>query len=158
MAKVTYTPRENGDPIETSFGGIKFRAGEPVEIPATATVLQMERIETRNAEGLPRGNAVEKKVPLIDVLKTNPYFVVEGHDQAAKAKRGRPSLPKTPEEYRSHAQALFSSAETHVELEQRWAEEAELRAKIGMADDGDEIRFLTPFYEARHHELKKAAA
>lgn len=157
MTEVTYTPLENGDPIETEFGGIEFRAHKPVDVPLTATILTMVRQETLNAEGLPRATAVEKRVPVVEILKGNPYFTVAG-EQAAKRKPGRPAVPKTPMEYRSHAQAWFATAESHDELAHKWDSEAALREKIGVHDDGDDVKYLRPFFDARYHDLKKAAA
>jgi hypothetical protein len=170
MAKVTYIPRENGDPISTHMIGIcdggaadfAFRAGEPVEIPDDAYILQLVRIESVNAEGLPRGIGKEQKVALIDILAANPYFSVEKNGQhigeILPPKRGRPATPKTAQEYRAYAQAWIAATTNHSVLQNRWADEAALREKLDVHDDGDDVRFLQPFYEAKYHALKKITA
>jgi len=159
MTRVTYVPQENGDPLTTSFGGFDFRNGEPVNIPDDATVLQTQIAEVgKTPDGDLRFRGVERKVPLVDVLKTNPYFRIEGMEAPKRAGPGRPRTPRTPEDYKGYAMDWFSRSENHIALAERWKAEAELRERIGVHDDGDICRYLTPFYEGRFHQLKKAAA
>lgn len=161
MTRVIYTPQENGDPLTTSFGGFSFRNGEPVDIPDDATVLQTVIVETgRTADGEMRTKGVDKKVPLVEVLKGNPYFKVEGAEPAPVVKKqvGRPSTPKTPEEYKAFAMAWFGRVESHTALAERWEAEASLREKCSVHDDGDVVSYLRQFFDGRYLQLKKAAA
>jgi hypothetical protein len=158
MTKVTYTPLENGDPIETSFGGFSFTAGKPVDIPDSATIDTIERVVKLDAEGNEIGKGMAKKVKIVDRLRTNPYFLVEGSKQAPPPKKGAPRLPQTPEEYRGWAQNWFKTCETPTELHDRWQAEADMRERLSVHEDSDVVSFLRPFYEARFDELRKAAA
>jgi hypothetical protein len=168
MTKVTYTPLENGDPIETSITGsrladrmpvtIKFSANKPVDVPDDLVIDIIERVVSRDKNDIERGMGVERKIKLSDHLRANPYFHVEGTKQAAPPQRGKPRLPQKAEEYRSWAQAWFATSLSPDELGERWQAESEMRERLGVHDDGDVVRFLRPFYEQRFEELKKAAA
>lgn len=160
MTRVTYVPLENGDPITTSFGGFAFRSGEPVDIPDDAKVLQTVRRETgKTTEGETLHKGFDVNVPLVDVLKSNPFFRVEGSEAPSKAKPGRPRMPKTPEEYKGFAMAWITAhEEKHDKLAARWDDESALREKLGVHDDGEIVSYLRPFFDAKFHDLKKAAA
>jgi hypothetical protein len=141
MTKITYTPLENGDPIETSFGGFAFTERKVVVV-----------------DGEERGRGVTRKIKVVEKLRENPYFLVEGFKQAPAPKKGAPRLPKTPEEYRGWALTWFKTCETPTELHERWQAEADMRERLSVHEDSETISFLRPFYDARFDELKKAAA
>ena len=158
MALVTYVPQENGDPIFTVFAGLEFRAGEPVEVPATATIEQLIVEKTLHAaSGEMRSKGVEKRTPILDMVKANPYFRVEGHEPPPRKPAGRPRMPRTAEEYKGFAMEWFARMEDHRKLAQRWEAEEELRTGLGVHDDSEIVSYLRPFFDARFHELKKAA-
>lgn len=155
MTKATYTPLENGDPIETTVAGIRFVANVPVDVSGIKVVQTVIK-EWLDAEGNPRSRGVEKQVPLADVLASNPYFQVDGKAAVEKPKAGRPRTPTTADEYRAHALRWFPQMESSKQLGERWESEKPLREKLGVTDDGDEVKFLRPFYEGRFHELRQA--
>jgi len=159
MPLVTYVPQENGDPIHTTCCGLKFSASEPVEVPNDAMVLQLiVEKKLHEPSGDIRSKAVEKNVPIIEILKKNPYFRVEGAPEPPKKQAGRPRTPQTADEYKGFAMAWFARTENHTALAQRWEAEASLREKLGVHDDGEIVSYLRPFFDARHFELRKAAA
>jgi hypothetical protein len=160
MTKVTYIPRDPTDPAMMLWNGVKFPANVPVDLdpknrqhgypvplptPKTDPVTGREMLEYK-----------ETWVSMIDQAKGNPSFQVEGEVPAAARKPGRPRIPRTSEDYRSHAQAWIAAADNHEELEERWTEEEGLRERCGVGDD--DLSYLKPFFEAKHHELKKRAA
>lgn len=157
--KAVYRPLENGDPISTVVAGVHFRAGEPVDISGVQVEsLVVEQKENEKGEIISRG--VPRKVTLASILEKNPYFQIEGKPQAeapAKAK-GRPKIPTTAEEYKTFALRWFTAMETLKQLGDRWRDEAPLREKLGVHDDGEIISYLRPFYEGRAHELTQAEA
>jgi len=161
MARVTYVPQENGDPIITTFAGLEFRAGEPREVSEKETVEQLiVEKHLHAASGEMRSKAVEKRVPILDMIKANPYFRIEGVEpppSMAQRKAGRPRVPRTADEYKGFAMEWFSRAENHTALAQRWDAEKDLREKLGVHDDGEIVGYLRPFFDARFFELKKAA-
>lgn len=159
MTKVTYIPRDPGDPAMMIWNGIKFPANVPVELDpnnkAHGYSVPMPKHSIDPATGEPRTKHIETWVAMADLAKTNPSFQVEGEAPATR-KPGRPRTPRTSEDYRSHAQAWISAADNHEELEERWTEEEGLRERCGIGDD--DLSYLKPFFEAKHHELKKQAA
>lgn len=161
MTRVFYTPQENGDPIETVCCGFHFRNGEPTEVPDDATVLQVHRVQVgESGDGEPRYKGMEVKTSVLEILKRNPYFRVDGAEPAPTVKKqvGRPTTPKTPEEYKAFAMAWFSRAESHTALAERWEAEASLREKCSVHDDSDVVSYLRQFFDGRYLQLKKAAA
>ena len=159
MTTAVYNPIENGDPVTTSIAGVTFRAGEKVDITGkTVETIEVEQKET--AEGEVRSRGVPKKRTLASVLEKNPYFSVDGKaaPEAPAKKAGRPKQPTTPEEYRVYALRWFEATKDVADLEHRWKAEAEMREKIGVHDDGDDVSYLRPFYEGRHLALRQAEA
>ena len=156
MTKVTYTPLEDGDRLNTEVAGFKFVANIPIEIPDSATIDNVEVVHTVNDEGLPRTHTRNVKTKVLDMLRKNPYFQVEG--APAVKKRGRPPIPKNADEYKAHAQAWIAESGSTAELEAHWERELELRERLGVSDESDEVRFLRPFYDRRHAELTQQAA
>lgn len=123
---ITYLPKD-GDPINTIWHKIAFRGNVP-RLVADPTIIAM--------------------------AKTNPWFEVEGHERAKEA--ALPDVPKTPEQYRAHANAWIKSAKTAGEMRQMLKEEAGLRDTCGVGSDDMEL--LMAYYEPRYSELKKAEA
>ena len=156
MTKVTYSPpNEPGFPAVNLWNGVEFPANVPVELDPVKhsySVIEVEKW-VDEATGLIRSRGVERRKSMIEIAKGHPHFVVEGEALLPqRPQRGRPRLPKTSEEYRSHAMSWISSAE-HMDDLERWNEEEDLRARCGCGDE--DIGYLKPFFDAKHHELSK---
>lgn len=123
---VTYLPKD-GDPANTTWHKIAFRGNVP-------------RLVTDPA--------------IINLAKTNPWFEVEGHERATEA--ALPDIPKTPEQYRAHANAWIKTAKTAGEMRQTLKEEAGLRDACGVGSD--DMDLIMAYYEPRYSELKKMEA
>jgi len=160
MTKVTYIPQDSSDPAMNIWNGVKFQANVPVELDpknrAHGYPVPVRRTITDPVTGREMFEYKETWVSMIELAKTNPSFQVEGEVPAVARKPGRPRIPRTSEDYRSHAQAWIAAADNHEELEERWTEEEPLRERCGVGDD--DLSYLRPFFEAKHHELKKQAA
>jgi hypothetical protein len=161
MIKVTYVPpNEPGYPASTVWNGITFLANVPVTLdPANKNHgYLVPVIETwiDPATQQKRTKAVDKWVSMIEIARTNPHFQVEGEVLGARRGPGRPRIPKTADEYRNHAVAWITETEDHDALAERWNEEEALRARCGVGDE--DVDYLRPIFDARHHELKKQAA
>lgn len=164
MTKVTYVPQDRADPAVMPWNGIEFPANVPVELdPKNRAHGYMQPTRKTIVDPVTGREMFEYKevwVSMIEIAKNNPSFHVEGEAPAAARKPGRPRIPRTSEDYRSHAQAWISAATsettTYEELEERWTLETDLRQRCGCGED--DIAYLRPFFEAKHHELKKQAA
>ena len=158
MTKVTYIPRDPTDPAMMLWNGVKFTANVPVELDPKlhGYKVPLPKKMLDPATGRTLTEHVETWVSMIDQAKGNPSFQVEGEAPVAARKPGRPRTPRTSEDYRSHAQAWIAAADNHEELEERWTEEEALRERCEVGDD--DLSYLRPFFEAKHHELKKQAA
>jgi hypothetical protein len=160
MTKVTYIPSEPGDPAVKPIHGIKFPANVPVELdPKNREHGYNQLVRTTKVDPVTGREMFEYKetwVSLIETLKGHHDFQIEGEATPAARKPGRPRIPRTSEDYRSHAQAWIAAADNHEELEERWTEEEVLRERCGVGDD--DLSYLRPFFEAKHHKLKKQAA
>jgi hypothetical protein len=117
-----YTPRVDGDPAVTIFRGIRFRANVPVDVPDTVA----------------------------DVLKTNPWFAVNGKKPVDMAASGR---PKTDIEYRRWFSVWITKVRSSEELIARWKAEEELRGECGVGTD--DLDFMAPIYNATLETLQK---
>lgn len=159
MTKVTYVPPDDGQqhPSSLTWNGITFHANVPLDLDPVKhayNVLEVERwIDP--ATQRPMSKTVERWKPMSEIAKANSYFVVEG-ETPARAKRGRPPLPKTPEEYRAHAVAWIRAIDDHDELNERWNTEEAMRERCGVGDD--DIDYLRPMFDARLFDLKQQAA
>jgi hypothetical protein len=160
MTKVTYIPRDPTDPAVMIWNGVKFPANVPVELDdklhGYKVPLPITRIDAATGRTLTQHR--ETWVTMAEQAKGNPSFYVEGEVPVVAPKRhpGRPRIPRTSDDYRSHAQAWIAAADNHEELEERWTEEEALRERCGVGDD--DMSYLRPLFEAKHHELKKQAA
>jgi len=158
MTQVTYIPREPTDPAVMIWNGVEFPANVPIELDPVKHSYMVPIVDKWVDEktGEVRSKATERRMAMAQIAKGNPSFRVDGEPIVERRRPGRRPNPKTPEEYRSHAQAWIAAAEDHEDLEQRWADEESLRERCGVGED--DISYLKPFFEAKHHELKKRAA
>lgn len=158
MTKVTYIPRDPGDPAMMLWNGVKFPANVPVELDPKlhGYKVPLPKKTLDPATGRTLTEHVETWVSMIDQAKGNPSFQVEGEAPVAARKPGRPRIPRTSEDYRSYALAWISAMEDVQDLAERWDAEDVLRENCGVGED--DLKYLTPFFQAKHHELKKQAA
>lgn len=152
-AVVIYRPSE-GDPHTTfiRYGEreehqVRFRANEPVEVLHSITVSQLLREERETPDGI-RARSVERKVPLVDMLKTNPSFEVDGQRAERKAPLAR--LPDTPDQYRNYAVMWITASMSARAMDQRWEAEAGLRSRCGVGPE--DISYIRPLFDARRKE------
>jgi hypothetical protein len=88
--EVTYTPKDGE--AQTSLAGLTFLANEPVQVPLDLTIPVLLREEVKTVEGVVHTRSVERKVRAVDVLKTNPYFKVDGVPQKVQRALPTPSV------------------------------------------------------------------
>jgi hypothetical protein len=153
-AEVTYIPGE-GDPIKTKVHGVEFRGNVPVSIRFDKMVETLTRKETKGPEGETRSRGVEGKISLVELLRGNRCFSVDGvHPEHKEGARG---IPKDADGdwYRGYAMKWINESTTFAQLEQRWAGEQALREKCGL-EPKDE-NYLRPFFEFRKDQLRGAA-
>lgn len=156
--KVTYRPIEPTDPAFIEWNNIRFDANVPVDLDAANKAhgymipMPIERI----IDGEVRTLHKEKWVPMIELAKGNPAFEVGEPAASAPPRKGRPPAPKTPEEYRAHAQRWIVAITDPDDLATRWGSEQELREKCGCGED--DVAWLNQFYEQRHQMLTALAA
>ncbi len=110
LPTITYTPIHPGDPADTLWNRHRFRANIPVRV-----------------RDVPQGLSAKQ---MIDAALNNPWFSVEGEEQA----KATPSIPETPEQYRSYAIGWIRTAVTVREIESRWRSEEDLRIQCGVGD------------------------
>jgi hypothetical protein len=158
MTKVTYVPPDDGQhhPSSLMWNGVKFTANVPLDLDPVKHSYEVLEVERWNdpVTQRPMSKTVERRKSMAEIARTNQFFVVEG--DAPKIKRGRPPLPKTPEEYRAHAVAWIRAIDDHDELNERWNTEEAMRQRCGVGDD--DIDYLRPMFDARLFELKQQAA
>jgi hypothetical protein len=151
MTKVTYVPHEPTDPAVIMWNGVKFTANTPVDLDPIKHAITVPLPEKTIVEGQVRTIHHDRRVPMAEIAKGNPGFVVEGAEPAVARKPGRPRTPKTAEDYRGYAQAWFAAAESAEDMQERWEQENELREKCGCGED--DVEYLNAFYQAKHKEL-----
>lgn len=150
-AEVVYVDDEG--PNRTSIGGIEFKLNVPVKVPYSKTILQLHKKESIGPEGEPRSRSVEVRVPLVEVLRGNPGFSIDGvrHER----KLGTQRLPTDSDQYRGYALSWIRATNTLTQLNQRWDGEEALREKCGC--EPKDVSYLAPFLEARREQLSEAA-
>lgn len=158
MTKVTYIPRDPTDPAMMIWNGVKFPANVPVELDPKlhGYKVPLPKKTLDAATGRTLTEHVETWVSMIDQAKGNLSFQVEGEAPVAARKPGRPRTPRTSEDYRSYCLAWVAATEDFQDLEERWKEEEALRERCEVGHD--DLSYLSPFLEAKRHELKKQAA
>ncbi|HEX4828307.1 MAG TPA: hypothetical protein VFV12_08780 [Xanthobacteraceae bacterium] len=148
--EITYIP-ENGDPVRVRWNGLEFTAHVARKIPRTMTVLSLIRKETDMPDGTTQSRAVEKRVPLVELAKGNCRFMVNGKKPQAVGGGEGQRTPKTASEYKGYALEWIAGSTQATAMDARWNAEEPLRDKCEVGDD--EIRYLRPFFEARHEAL-----
>jgi hypothetical protein len=150
-SSVVYVPND-GDPIRTSCHDVDFRANIPVIIPHDRMCNVMLTEKSIGPEGEERSKGHERKIPLVELLRTNQNFEVDG--VALQRRRGSARLPTDPDQYRGYALGWIRATNTLKALNQRWEGEEPLREKCGL-EMGD-LNYLEPFLEARREQLSDA--
>ena len=104
--EITYVPRLDGDPFNTSVEGIRFEANKP-------------RLVSNPA--------------VIEMAKTNPWFKVGDRAPAPLPTYGK---PQNDIEYRRYAIEWMQKAKSSDEVRRRWDAEEDLRSTcdIGTED------------------------
>jgi hypothetical protein len=151
-AKVIWHPEE-GDPAKMTMNGIEFKANVPVMIPMSKTISYPERKEHYLPDGTLQSRGVEVTKPMVEILRTNPAFSVDGVRTERKAATAR--VPTDSDQYRGYALRWIRESTSHEQIVQRWDGEQELRDRCGCAPK--DISYLTPFLEARKEQVKEAA-
>ena len=86
---ITYVPQDSGDPIENVFAGIRFKANVPEEVKRSQTVDQLVVEKFDTPDGV-RSKSIEKRVPIVEVLRGNPWFEIDGvRPERVQATRAR---------------------------------------------------------------------
>lgn len=150
-AEVKYIPLDPGDPNETTFAGIKFRANVAGEVPRNHLVQSLQREEITTADGI-RTRSVERKIPALDLLKKNPHFEVDGERARRQAPHAR--VPDSADEYRGYCIAWIAESTGARAMDTRWDAEKGLRDRCGC--DKADIDYLRPFFENRRSECNDA--
>jgi hypothetical protein len=147
FAEVTYVP-SHGGPLQTKMGGIVFRANVPTKVPRSVTVDQLLRKEHENPDGSIVSRSIEGRVKLVEKLKRNPFFIVDG----VQAKRVEPAsaLPDTSDKYRNYALMWITRSTTAEGIRARWAAEHGLRESLGVSQE--DLSFLSPLLEMKIKE------
>jgi hypothetical protein len=128
MAKVTYIPRHDGDPIKTETLGQKFKANEPVEVDGRTKAGKL----------------------LLETLANNPWFSIDGKGAVPVGITD----PKTAEEYRAYALEWINVETSAVAFSKRWDSEAALREKVGWGTEDEDL--IQPIIGPRLELLKRA--
>lgn len=150
-SSVVYSPND-GDPIRTSCHGVEFRANVPVIIPHDRMCSVMITKKTIGPEGEERSKGHETKISLVELLKTNQNFIVDGVE--LERRQGSAKLPTDPDQYRGYALGWIRATNTLKQLHNRWDGEEALRDKCGL-ENGD-LNYLRPFLDAKREQLGEA--
>jgi hypothetical protein len=160
MTKVTYVPpNEPGFPASTVWNEIPFHANVPVELDphnerhGYMVPIVKHWIDPTTQEK--RSKAKDEWVSMIEIARSHSHFRVEGEFVAPRRGVGRPRKPTTSEEYRDYAIGWIGDADDPILLAERWNDEETLRQRCGVGDE--DISYLRPMFDAKHHELKKQA-
>lgn len=146
---VVYRP-DRQDPVWTKMNGVEFHAGEPVKLPRSKTIMQLVTEQRELPDGTITTKAMEKRVKMVDSLRTNHAFVVNGV-QAPRPKQAAEKLPNDALGYVAYANKWIAKCETAGELEHRWTGEQTLRESRGVTDR--ELERIMPFLEATRERL-----
>jgi hypothetical protein len=143
--EITYFPGE-GDPARTDWNGLKFVAHIPTKVSKKHTVLVPMPTTVTMPDGTIQTRHVEKRVPMVELAKDNPYFMVNGK-QADKPLPAKIRLPDGPDEYRGYALRWIAGSTESSAMQVRWDAEAALRERCGVNDS--DIAYIMPFFEAK---------
>jgi hypothetical protein len=158
--EIKYLPGP-GDPVFTEVGmtdgrsgtGVKFSANVAVQVSKKTTVLVPLRKEITLADGSVVTRAVETRIPLVEILRFNPSFCVNGEQPVKQAAKAR--VPTDPDQYRGYAIDWIANCTDANALEKQWAGEAHLRETLGVNER--ELAYISPFFEARIRALRHGA-
>jgi hypothetical protein len=134
-------------PDGTPQGGYKFLAHIPQKLPRRTTVVNtLVRQERELPDGQIVSRSIEKRVPLYEILRDNPHFMINGQPprarQAASAR-----LPSDPDQYRGYAIAWMRDENDPNTIKTRWDGEQKLREMIGVA--ASDLPTIVSFMEGR---------
>jgi hypothetical protein len=155
-----YIPGQ-GDPAHTTVGGevennivvrgYPFVAHVPQKLPRrTTTVEVLVRQERELPDGQIVSRSVPKRVPLFELLKDNPAFMING---VAPKPRGNAlsRLPTDPDQYRGYAVGWIREARDAPTIQARWDGEEQLRERLGVSVS--DLAFIVPFLQGRLLDL-----
>lgn len=151
-SEIIYVPRE-GDPATTSFAGIKFAAYCATRVSKMHSIMVPMRVETEMGDGTIQTRHVEKRVSVVELLKGNPWFKVDG--KQAMSQKGAQRVPQDSDQYRGYCISWIAGSTNHETMRVRWDGEESLRERCGCSED--DIAYLMPFFEARHDECEALA-
>jgi hypothetical protein len=146
---ITYFPGE-GDPVRTSWNGLTFVAHIPTKVSKKHTVLAPMPVEVTMPDGTVQTRHVEKRIPMAELAKNNPTFMVNGK-QADRPQPKRTRLPESPDEYRGYALRWIADSTELSAMQVRWDAEQALRDRCGVNDS--DVAYIMPFYEAKRDGL-----
>jgi hypothetical protein len=148
-----YRPQEEGDRLEIEMAGIRFKANTPVEVADNVTITQLLREERETPDGM-RSRAIERKVPLWQVVAGNPWFEVDGKQPQRTQANTR--LPDGPDAYRNYAIQWIAASMSARAMDLRWVSEEGLRQRCGLTNE--DRNYIMPFFQARHQECAELDA
>ena len=152
--EITYYPGDGG-PVRVSWNGLEFKAHIPTRVSNKHTVLAPMPTVVTMPDGTQQTRHVEKKIPMVELARKNPSFMVNG-EAPAERKSGTVRTPENPDEYRGYAMRWIAGSVESSAMDARWGAEEGLRIRCGVNDV--DIAYLRPFFEARHDECKAKSA
>ena len=144
--EITYIPGDS-DPTNTLIdydpsrpeSGLRFHANLPVKVRRTRTMKQLIVHKKTNADGNVVSIAVETDVPLVDVLRKNPKFSINGEKPFQQQKV---VIQYDPDWYRGYAHKWITLSTNLRDMNERWDQEAQMREECGCSYE--EIEYLQP--------------
>jgi hypothetical protein len=130
LPTITYIPIHDGDPANTLWNRHRFKANVPVHV-----------------RDVPQGLTAKE---MVEAARGNPWFKVEGEEQATTT----PTIPETPEQYRSFAIGWIRTSTTSREMAARWKAEEGLRIDCGVSDN--EMLDIQAVYKNRMDIMKQS--
>lgn len=153
--EITYIPGDS-DPVNTMIdfdatrpgSGLRFHANLPVKVKRTRTIKQLLVHKKTNADGNVVSIAVETDRPLVDVLRDNPKFSINGQPPAQQQTM---VIRYDPDWYRGYAQKWIIMSTNLRTMNERWDQEKQMRVECGCNND-DEL-YLQPQLEYMRKRL-----
>lgn len=146
--EITYYPGD-GDPHRTMWNGLEFKAHIPTRVSPKHTVLAPMPTTVTMPDGTEQTRHVEKRIPMVELARKNPSFMVNG-ERPAERKSATIRVPESPDEYRGYAIRWIAASSEASAMDARWAAEEGLRIRCGCNDQ--DIAYLRPFFEAKYDE------
>ena len=154
--KITYIPGPQ-DGVSTTVGwngqpgsGVTFVANIPQMISRKVTTQVLVRQERETADGQIVSRSVEKMVPLVELLRNNPFFSINDEPPPARA-AGAPRLPTDPDTYRGYAIGWIAAGKDPNAMRLQWEGEEGMRNRLGVS--ADDLRHIVPFLDGRILEM-----